>query len=59
MKDDLTDKMAESYQNNGMPIALKVSFDPQVRSLTNSISPMEVLVKSSHSSVEERLRIKA
>jgi hypothetical protein len=25
MKDDLTDKMAESYQNNGMPIALKVS----------------------------------
>ena len=24
MKDDLTDKMAESYQNNGMPIALKV-----------------------------------
>lgn len=26
MKDDLTDKMAESYQNNGMPIALKVCF---------------------------------
>jgi hypothetical protein len=29
MKDDLTDKTAESYQNNGMPIALKVSLSSQ------------------------------
>lgn len=28
MKDDLTDKMSESFEPNGMPIALKVSGAP-------------------------------
>lgn len=34
MKDDLTDKMSESFEPNGMPIALKVSPD----SLTGAVS---------------------
>ena len=69
MKDDLTDKMAESYQNNGMPIALKVSslFSPSLASnvleigkeLMTSTLPMEVLEKSYLSSVDELLRTKA
>jgi hypothetical protein len=64
MKDDLTDKMAESYQNNGMPIALKVSHNLFLhlfgcdRYLISSTLPMEPLEKYFHSSVDELLRIK-